>query len=209
MWNPMGAPMKVRVVSWNVAYRVGDAAKRQGEFLRSKQPDLVLRQEANRNAIEGLVGIAGLDWVVCSVDLRERLPDDRPVRRRGVAIAGRGAPPSCVFSLDGIELPERTLVAEVMIAGQLLTVMSYHAPPGRSWGIVKPRQAVVCAKWLSTLDGPVVLGADANTPVLDAIDFADTRTHWHTGERMLLGAPGDDVLFGPDNKHGLSDALRS
>ncbi len=86
--------------------------------------------------------------------------------------------------------------------------VSYHAPPGVSYGIVKPRQAVAFASWLSTQNGPLLFGADANTPLIDAFDFADTRTHWHTGSQKLHGEPGDDFLFGPGKLHSPNDALR-
>ena len=64
------------------------------------------------------------------------------------------------------------------------------------------------ARWLAGVTGPVLFGADANTPLLDAINFADSRTHWHTGDRRLHGAPGDDVLVGPGKIHDLDDSLR-
>jgi hypothetical protein len=73
---------------------------------------------------------------------------------------------------------------------------------------VKPRQAVVFASWLASQSGPLLFGADANTPLIDAFDFADSRTHWHTGNRQLHGEPGDDLLFGPGKIHPLDDALR-
>jgi hypothetical protein len=50
--------------------------------------------------------------------------------------------------------------------------------------------------------------ADANTPLIDAFDFADSRTHWHTGNRQLHGEPGDDLLLGPGKIHSLDDAPR-
>ena len=77
-----------------------------------------------------------------------------------------------------------------------------------NWGIDKPRQAVALARLLSARQGPVLLGADANTPLIDPVDFANTRTHWHTGDRHLNGEPGDDLLFGPGKIHPLDDALR-
>jgi hypothetical protein len=66
----------------------------------------------------------------------------------------------------------------------------------------------VFASWLAAHAGPVVLGADANTPLVDAPDFADTRTHCYTGGRNLHGEQGDDLLFGPGRMHPLDDALR-
>ena len=64
------------------------------------------------------------------------------------------------------------------------------------------------ARWLKDQDLPAILGADANTPKIDAPRFADTRTHWHTGIPALGGEPGDDLLFGPAKIHRLDDALR-
>src|SRR5262249_28324230 len=58
------------------------------------------------------------------------------------------------------------------------------------------------------MNGLVLLGADANTRQIDAIDFELTRTHWHTGMRKLRGATGDDVLWGLAKIHGLDDVLR-
>src|ERR1039457_1691569 len=81
-------------------------------------------------------------------------------------------------------------------------------PPGVSWGIVRPRQAVAFARRLSAQQGPVPMGADANTPLVDAVDFAETRTHCRSGNRRLNGEPGDDLLFGPGKIHPLEDGLR-
>jgi hypothetical protein len=57
-------------------------------------------------------------------------------------------------------------------------------------------------------NGSLLFGADANTPLIDECDFANTRTHWYTGNKRLNGEPGDDLLCGADKVHGLDDALR-
>lgn len=198
----------MRVVSWNVAFRGRVAAQRQGELLSTLSPDLILLQEANPGAADVLRQAAGADWLIRAIDLRAREPDDRPVRSRGVAIAGRGQPPHYAWLPAAVPLPERILAVQMEFRGLSLTAVSYHAPPGASWGLIKPRQAVAFASWLATVTGPVILGADANTPEIDAADFALARTHWHTGDRHLHGEPGDDLLFGPGKIHGLDDALR-
>lgn len=171
-------------------------------------PDLILLQEVNPSSAAVLSEAAGVDWLIRAVDLRSPEPEDRPVRSRGVAIAGRGEPPHHAWLPAAASLPERTLIAEMQLGGLPVTAVSYHAPPGVTWGPIKPRQAVAVASWLATVTGPVILGADANTPEIDAADFAATRTHWHTGGRHLHGEPGDDLLFGPGKIHGLDDALR-
>lgn len=198
----------VRVVSWNVHYRGAAAAQCQGALLRELRPDLILLQEVNLGSAEVLRRAADADWLICAANLRARAPDDRPVRSRGVAIAGHGQAPSRAWLPADVLLPERILAAETTVDGIGLTVVSYHAPPGVTWGIDKPRQAVAFARWLSTQHRPVLLGADASTPRIDVADFAATRTHWHTGDRRLHGEPGDDLLFGPAKIHSLQDALR-
>jgi hypothetical protein len=177
-------------------------------LLRELRPDLILLQEVNPGSAEVLRQAAGADWLICAANLRARAPEDRPVRSRGVAIAGHGQAPSRAWLPADVLLPERILAAETTLDGVGLTVVSYHAPPGVTWGIDKPRQAVALARWLGAEHRPVLLGADANTPRIDAADFAATRTHWHTGDRRLHGEPGDDLLFGPAKIHSLQDALR-
>lgn len=200
--------MPVRVVSWNLSWRTGATADRQGAFLASLRPEVVLLQEVNAASIGRLAEAAGLNWVRSSLELREPMPEDKVGRRRGCAIGGRGEAPSSVRLLTDVPLPERLLIARVMVGAQEVALASYHAPPGVSWFEKKPQQAVLFARWLEARTGPVLFGADANTPEVDHPDFALTRTHWHTGDRHLDGAPGDDLLVGPDKIHGLDDALR-
>lgn len=203
----MGA---LRVVSWNVANRVGDAARRQGDFLAALDPapDIVMLQEVNRRSIDDLCARAGFDWLKLAVDIRHPELDDTPVRQRGSALAGRGSAPTAAGVIDDSPLPERTIHATVALDGSPMTVASYHAPPGVNWFEKKPQQAVLFSRWLARTTGPVIFGADANTPVIDHPDFEMMRTHWHSGDRHLHGAPGDDLLWGPAKLHDLRDALR-
>ena len=89
-------------------------------------------------------------------ELRQRAADDHPVRFRGVAIAGRRPVPQRAWIPADVPLPERILLVETAVEGLSLTAVSYHAPPGVSWGIVKPRQAVTVARWLAARQGPVL-----------------------------------------------------
>jgi endonuclease/exonuclease/phosphatase family metal-dependent hydrolase len=202
----------MRIVSWNIAYRRGTTAKRQGSFLASLEPDLVLLQEANPNSIQALLDTAGMDWLVEGGGPRGlRVPQDgdRPVRSQGCAIVGRNPPPLVSSVLTVVPLPERCVLASVDRCGMVLTVCSYHAPPGVSWGRIKADQAVGFSDWLVRHEGPVLVGADANTPEVDGIDFHDSLTHWRTGSVGLHGDRGDDVLWGPAVTHDLHDVLRT
>src|SRR6202030_1204319 len=106
-----------------------------------------------------LADAAGADWMVSAIDLRTPKPNDTPVRRHGVAIAGHGLPPVRSWLLDEILLSERILFIETQMEGTPFIAVSYHAPPGVSYGIVKPRQAVAFASWLRTQTGPLLFGA--------------------------------------------------
>jgi hypothetical protein len=125
----------VRVVSWNLANRVRDAARRQGEFLADLEPapNLVLLQEVNRHSIERVCERAGLDWCRLAVDIRQPEPGDTRVPTLGVGLAGRGPAPASVAIRADVPLPERTIHGVVDIDGQQVRVASYLAPPGVSW----------------------------------------------------------------------------
>lgn len=193
----------MQVGSWNVNRRVGDAAIREGKFLKEQNIDIVAIQEANLNSLDLLCESAGFDWWRCGLNYATN-ENKTTARRLGAAVAGRGTPPNKSFVFDNVMLPERTLVCEFSDH----IVCSFHAPPGVNWGIEKPRQAVKIAQWLATVDRPVWFGIDANTPEIYHPDFQQTQTHYHTGIRELNGEPGDDLLVGPNKIHGLRDAWR-
>ena len=199
----------LRVVSWNVASRSPATAKRQGAFLAALEPHIVLLQEVKAASAAVLGEEAGLDWLECSLSFRELMPDDGPGRRLGCVIGGaQGVRLERAGLLTDVPLPERLLIGRLVVDDRPITVASYHAPPGVNWHEKKPQQAVTFARWLAGQAGPALFGADANTPEIDHPDFARTRTHWHTGARRLGGAPGDDLLWGPDKLHPLRDVLR-
>ncbi len=89
--------------------------------------------------------------------MRQRAADDRPVRSRGVAIAGHGPAPQGAWISEDVPLPERILLAETTVEGLSLTAVPHHAPPGVSGGIIKPRQAATLARWLAAQRGPDLL----------------------------------------------------
>jgi hypothetical protein len=178
--------LKVRVVSWNLNFRGCKAAELQGGLLRELAPDLMLLQEVNPGSSEVLREAAAAHWIIGAIDLRTPEPDESPRRWRGVATAGRGLPrgrswllPRRWWRRGQVRFPERILLIETQTKETPFITASYHAPPGVSWKIIKPQQAVAFASWMSRQNGPLLFGADANTPLIDAPDFAKTRTHWH------------------------------
>ena len=194
----------MRIVSWNVNWRTG-LARDQGRLLRELNCGIVILQEVNRKSAEVLRDAAGLAWMIVS---EAPAGSTVPRHQRLVAVGGTGI--SSANRLD-LEAPvgERVLAVKVTIAGRHATVVSYHAPPGVNWGRVKVDQALAVTHWLCERTGPMILGADANTPKLDPIDDAAVRTHWHTGSRRVNGGRGDDELWGPSARHRLKDCLRT
>ena len=197
----------LRIVSWNLRFRVGPALTRQAALLRQLAPDVSCLQEVNANAIQRLRLEAGFSWLVPG-----RVVDgSNPVSRRSAylaAVAGTDRFTATALPALKVPFPERIAMARIIFEARNVVVSSYHAPPGASWGILKVEQARTFTDWLLRQPGSGLLGADANTPAVDAIDFEETRTHWDTGRRILKGAPGDDVLWGPQKTHALRDVLR-
>jgi endonuclease/exonuclease/phosphatase family protein len=206
MLCPVGR--RLSVIDWNLRHRVGSAAIEQAKYIASFEPDLVLFQEAHQDSIAALCDGAGLDWFRFSLDHRVVMPWDGQRRQLGCAIGGRGIDGGPGRLITDVPVPERTLVVDLSVDGAAVIAGSFHAPTGVSWFEKKPAQAVKIAQWLEPLTGPVIIGMDANTPEVDHPDFAQTRTHWHTGDANLSGAPGDDQLVGPAKIHPLTDALR-
>ena len=207
----------MRVASWNLKGRSGRAAASLGSLLRYRGgADLVLLQEASRRGMARFIEAAGLDWSLHIRDVAPEMLSERGRsgkeggrgRPRSVALAGRGEPARCPEVFPGVPLPEKVMAATVQLDGLDATVVTYHAPTGVQHKSKKPAQAVQLARWLASVQGPVVLGGDFNTPKADPPYRRGIRTHWHSGDDKLNGLPGDDLLVGPEPVHGLRDVLR-
>lgn len=208
----------LRVASWNLHWAAGKRAKRLGELLKRTggAPNIAMLQEADPNGLDEFCDSAGLTWWVAAqtafpdlLAVRGRDGAGRPRRPRGVALAGTGTPARSPLVFPDIPLPEKVLAAWIDVGGQPVTVVSYHAPTGVQHKEKKPEQAVRLARWLHSIDGPVLFAGDFNTPATDHPDHAMIRTHWHTGHRNLAGLPGDDLLVGPNEIHALRDVFRT
>ena len=207
----MTDPFSLSVASWNLAHR----RNRIEDFSRllvaavGSGPCLLLLQEVHPELLDPLSRALGMDWSQHVTEVMTDAQRAERVRGRGVAIAGRGVALDAIHRWPGPGLAEKVLIADVIADGRRLTTASYHAPAGVTWHQVKPRQAVAFARWLADHTGPVLFGADTNTPETDHPDFTQTRTHWHTGHRKLdPDELGEDALTGPAHIHQLEDCLR-
>ena len=186
----------MRVISWNVNWRTSVGSE-QGRLIRELRPDLAVLQEVNENSVRALWDATELPSMIVSEP-----PAGSTERRRRRLVAVGGTERFSSRRLDlGAPVEERVLAVEVERGERRATVIAYHAPPGVSWGIKKVEQAQSVTDWICAREGPVILGADANTPKLDPVDDAAVRTHWHTGFHKLNGRPGDDELWGPSPRH--------
>lgn len=198
----------LRVASWNLHWAAGKRAKRLGELLKRTggAPNIAMLQEADPDGLDEFCDAAGLTWWVAAqtafpdlLTVRGRDGAGRPRRPRGVALAG-GTPHALSAGL-----PRRTAAREGARCVDRRRRSAPHsprsptrtAPTGVQHKEKKPEQAVRLARWLRSIDGPVLFAGDFNTPATDHPDHAMIRTHWHTGHRNLAGLPGDDLLVGP------------
>lgn len=197
----------MRIGTWNVNYQGVLGSGRLGTHAHETGIDLMLLQAADPDALASFITHAGLDWVVTAWDAGAPALTT-PGRRRVAAVAGRGPRPTSIGYLRDLDRPERMMFATIGSGPGSFTVASYHAPSGPEAGISKVDGAHILLDWVQSVDGPLILGADANTPKLDHPDPDKARTHWQTGIRKLSGRPGDDVMFGGRPEHDLEDAYR-
>jgi exodeoxyribonuclease-3 len=185
----------VRVVSWNVAGRVG-AQPQQAAVIAACEADVVALQEVTRRTLPlwraafAELGFAGFE---CSLDAISG-----PVGRRllGVATAAR-APLRRLDEPPGVPWPERALCC----ASGELEVVNVHSPIAPAPDLAKVRTHEAVAAYLETrCRAPIVLCGDLNTPRRelpdgDVVTFAydsagrlrpERGERWDRAERALV-----------------------
>jgi endonuclease/exonuclease/phosphatase family metal-dependent hydrolase len=177
--------MKIRFASWNVNNRKLIAPHL--EIFRAVRPDVMALQECSAAFHDAL---AANDVFACgasSLELRPPRQVEGRSRRLGCSLfAARPLQITACSLVPRLAFPERTLVATVRSRGAILTVCSFHAPPGASWGSIKPRTLRTIARWLVAQPAPLVFGIDANCPKTDHPDIQKNEWWWDD-EPLLLG----------------------
>lgn len=189
--------MNLRFVSWNIHNRQHITAML--DLLHAVDGDIIALQEVSAMAYQKLAESSLFSWAAFSLDIRLPRASERPGRRLGCAVLGK-APSRLQRSmlLESAPLPERALIVDVEGLEKPLTICSFHAPPGVSWGDKKPQSHLALAHWLGEHQWPILVGMDANAPKTDHSDYK--KNEWWWKEEALL--------LGPRPLHPLRDAFR-
>jgi endonuclease/exonuclease/phosphatase family metal-dependent hydrolase len=178
--------MKLRFASWNVNNR--NPTRRHVEIFWDVRPDILALQEVCPAFHDALASEDVFAWDAFSLKLRPASKSEGRSRRLGCSLLGTARFRLCSCSLvPRLVFPERTLVATVEANGGVVTVCSFHTPPGASWGEVKPRTLKAIAQWLRRQPPPLIFGIDANCPKMDHPDIQRNEWWWED-EPLLLGA---------------------
>ena len=197
----------MRLVTWNVAGRVGRLAE-QAAAVAAAGADVVALQEVTRRsepAWRAALAEAGLEHVASSVALAA------PERKRPLGVLTAARAPLEQRAAPEIPWPERVLVAAV----EGVEVINLHSPIAPSPELAKIRTHEAVAAWLhADPRSPRVLCGDLNTPRREHDDgsvltFAHDSSgrlrpergeRWDAAERALVHTLRDE--------HGWADAYR-
>ena len=198
----------MRVLSWNVAGRVGARLQDQAERVLGAGADVVALQEVTRatySSWSDRLRVAGYS-VLSTIDLLS-VPYPPPVARKNFNLLAARHP---IAALPGLSwpdseqardaFPEKYLAGRTSCDGGLIDVHNAHLPPGSTRGIVKPHAFQAIRR---RLDEPTaalqVLCGDFNTPRSEddtgVVSWGTKRgadqdpEMWDAAERSILDHP--------------------
>jgi endonuclease/exonuclease/phosphatase family metal-dependent hydrolase len=189
----------MRLISWNVNGRVGDACRAQVRAVLGRAADVVALQELTVASYprwcEALLD-AGYS-IVSSVDLLG-VPYpavEPPITRRYFNAVAAGAPIAAARGLEFADadearfaFPEKHVAVRVALGDTPVEVHCAHLPPGSTHGILKLQAFAAIRRRTDRATSPVVLCGDFNTPQRE--DAAGVTT-WASSHRQLYDAWDD------------------
>jgi exonuclease III len=161
----MNAPLRLRLITWNVARRV-EALAAQAAALAEREPHIVALQEVTPRTLRAWeAAFATLDIPHVDCTLRDADPARAPAgrRRTGVLLAARWA----LEPLPSLPLPWPETGLARGVAG--IEVHTVHVPNAAN-GVIKPDTLSAVRTGLTNRSGPIVLCGDLNTPRREAPD---------------------------------------
>ena len=202
----------MRVVTWNVAGRVG-AQPEQAVAVAAAAVDVVCLQEVTvRTAPLWRASLAACGFGRC-LDALDGLPPQPTRRRLAVLTAAR--------SLERLPAPEVPWAERVLCcSADGVEVINVHSPIAPSPELAKIRTHEAVAAYLASGSGPRVLCGDLNTPRRELADgtlltFAhdskgrlrpERGQRWDRAERALIRDLGWVDAFRAINGYGTRDA---
>jgi exodeoxyribonuclease III len=198
----------VRLVSWNVAGRVGRLAE-QAAAVAAVGADVVALQEVTPRTLapwRDALARAGFGAVRCAFDGMVvaggvRAGGPQPGGPRPLAVLTAAREPLERLPAPDVPWPERVLVCRVGGDRGAIEVVNLHSPIAPAPDLAKIRTHEAVARWLAALEpAPRVLCGDLNTPRRELLDgdvltFAFTSSgrlrpergeRWDAAERALV-----------------------
>jgi exonuclease III len=191
----------LRVATWNLQYSAEERSLRLLNYLKSNDWDLVALQEVSRKAWKVFQEDGIADGGYFTLDGFGVEPSGH--RHHGVAILARnGLSLYQPTLLDGLPKAERALSVKVKGLESPLTLVAWHAPNYAGEGLAVKMQAYrAISKYISTLEGPLILGFDGNHENLltsiDPPDSTNPESQWYP----------ENGFFSNDSPHNLTDSL--
>lgn len=190
----------MRLATWNLNRPGSERSRRQMDFLRNIDWDVIALQEATPKAWDVITERNIADSGFYALDGFGIAPLDK--NPHGVALLARnGFRLSRPQLIPGLPKAERALTAEITVDNELVTIASWHAPYAAGGRVATKMQGYRgIVNWLATVSGPIVLGFDSNHWSL-SVDLEPPHVP-NSKDRWLL----ENQFFGNNALHRLRDA---
>lgn len=176
---------QLKVMSYNVLYRNQNLVEAM-EIIRQEQPDILLLQEVTPTIAETLHSLdnlysTGITFYAYEPSIGQTIISRYPIH------------------IIDINYENRTQKAQIDTPDGLINVWNVHPiAPYQHWQL-HYQQLSTLADEIGTVDGPLIVGGDFNTPYQSEayrlIDHRLTNTHWEAGWSFGFTFPAQKPRF--------------